>query len=286
MTSLTTKTGRAPSGWLLLTTAITLATVLTAGMWLLREDSASAPPEASAIAEHSAGIPQEAITGAEKGSLAELQDDLGRTQTAAPAPYYVYLVATADEVPLARELAGGEAAIVVAGTPDELGVAQAHIESAAMNAAMAPNPREVRVVDLRRPPVTHATDWSAQAGSAEEWAAWLQEQAWHDPFAATPDAARGDAVSEIGTGSAASEYVFLVDSAEQAEMLRTLGEPGRTRLVLVVEPADEHRLLQGLGAGDALRDSAGLPSITVIDLRARTTGTTNTCNMDAHDQAC
>jgi hypothetical protein len=286
MTSLTTRTGRAPSGWLLLTTAVTFATVLTIGVWLLREGSTSTRPEAAAVAEHPAGIPQEAITGAEKGGLAEVEDDLGRAQPAAPAPYYIYLVATADDVPVARELAGGEAAILVAGTPDELTAAQAQTALAAMKDAVAPDPREVRVVDLRQSSATHATDWSAQAGSAEEWAAWLQEQAWHDSFAATPDAARGDAVSEIGTGSAASEYVFLVDSWEQAEMLRTLGEPGRTRLVLVVEPADEHRLLQGLGAGDALRDSAGLPSITVIDLRARITGTTSTCGVDMRALAC
>jgi hypothetical protein len=82
-----------------------------------------------------------------------------------------------------------------------------------------------------------------------------------------------------------SVYLYLVDSAEMAEALRTLGESSRARIMLVVEPADEERLLRALADGDAVRHGLGRGGLTLIDLRTQTGGPARDSGVDVLEPA-
>lgn len=132
--------------------------------------------------------PVAAITGTarpvEKGGLAEMYDHLNRAATPAAAPHperiTVYLVRSAAEAEALvqfRRAAGGadelraDEMVLVAGTPEEEARADAILRELETPSPDGPT----RVVDLRLPPVTDATDMADTLGTAEDWRAWLGE---------------------------------------------------------------------------------------------------------------
>jgi hypothetical protein len=106
------------------------------------------------------------------------------------------------------------------------------------------------------PPVGGLT----QRASADQWA-----HVTHD--AAQNDARGGLAERDAMEAPTVVETVYLVATAAEAEMLRTLSNPTPARQVVVVESTQERSLLQGLGSSDEIRDQLGLPGIEVFDLR-------------------
>jgi hypothetical protein len=85
-------------------------------------------------------------------------------------------------------------------------------------------------------------------------------------------------------------YVYLVGSKGLAEALhqsfRADDEPGRERVVLIVEPAAQDRLLEVLKQDDAIQHGLGRAGLMVIDLRARTGGMSSDCTADVHEPSC
>jgi hypothetical protein len=133
-----------------------LATVFVASSWLLQHEDRA--PLASGTATHGASTdaaPLAVTTEHEKGGLAELPDDLAHARSVGPPPYVVYLVDSPDHQRAFIEagLTDGQAALI-AGTPQELATAAAHIHLLTMNAEA--ESRTVQVVDLRSAPVAPA----------------------------------------------------------------------------------------------------------------------------------
>jgi len=78
-------------------------------------------------------------------------------------------------------------------------------------------------------------------------------------------ARRSMSVYLVGTPEQAEQTWFGLHEAETIRYL--LGEPAVRSAVLLVDSEDEARLLRLLGDADAVRDALGLPPLLVEDLR-------------------
>jgi hypothetical protein len=243
----------------LLSTALTSIVVLLFVAHMLRDDGTTPPDRTST------GTPAAIATGQEKGRLAELQDRLGQVQASTSAPLNVYLVATEADREVLQQLTGSSDVILIAGTAEDLARTDAHIRVLEWNMALPPNPRAVRVIDLRHPQATFLTDTSVILGSGEEWRAWLQELGQRNHNAEIEAGPLVTSVVLVASEEQAAEVQAAIDDANAIR--HQMGEPPLRQGVMVVRPEVEVAVLSALGDMDATRQELGLPAIEVIDLQ-------------------